>query len=1248
MTDIPDIDIEAFLAKSAPSELPRDVLAAAPKLAASLRGLDPIATVAILAGLQTDPRFQANTVRLDWATRLVLALSRGAKKPSRADLDRLLNVSLPQARIAVLEDPIEDFFVEPIPTQQGDFLIFTGTWEQAGFYTETLIDAFSSLPEGEPKDDALQWCSAALRISSALVARSGVGRRHVGAGDAAGALVLPSERELKALGKRSIFSWEELEALGVSPPEIYPFTLSQDHASALLDQTPGNSALEFHPLVTLPHGVLIASPANLSTAARALLISTAVDGGQAEGLRRRLFQAQARAVADSGFERLDRLPMGRSGDFLISQAVREVSRGRFVHLVQVLGDFANWPAAAFGSMIEEGELGAKIVQSIRWAKGSLEERGDFREAVTFCFLGGWGRGGMLSLPMTEDLAGWEVVFLSPGDEAAIARCDEGSIRDLWRLQKLRTEVERQGFELWGVNGDLNLFHWWRITDHALVPPNWIDMTPPALVALGSDHLLEARREGFEALDRRALPYPDGPHRIVARLDPAGYVGGLEPIYASLNDVRRGELLGAVVVGPQTVWLRLAGQSHRHSFDRYETWRAALKWLNRVLPAFWRRHAAPGLAASVALSFVVEFPDKAADDAAPELNAAIVSLLDDGEGELVVVLAPTWHAALRGPVNTAEVEMAAFLLSGVARLHRLDIPLQDLRDLVVEASGSPDIRWRHHFMASRAIDVLKHHGLVGRMRSIPVSAGALAKCGAAWRTRPREQGPLIEGEQACGNFLVAHGGEILVNIVAQVRRYNRRSFIVTAFAAIQAAQAEDRQWEMTARASRAIHGAADDYRGSLQRHSEINAVIRSATMLIEIANAEALVDGGVALGDMDLAELQAEAMLHFQICDLVPAVYSGFVKPELKISPTGDVLSDRLFEERTLRRSAERRHGAERERSSNAYASLFDEPAEVSGPDAALSAALSAEFGVDADAFLDLPAATSRLAGDANLGVMVLSRNDLVALLEDFEAMEGKDLSPLIDRMTMPPRAGWNDIPSGFSKPDFDLAKFDRRASLVGRPIVALTSGDNPDLVIAPGIIERAVFHNLTGAMKGSLQNDFWTSAVMRKFASEAGKRSGLDFNDRLAQLIGALGLRAWPSAKPAWCLNCKATPQVEQLGDIDVLAVSPDGARVWVIEAKDLKLCRTLGETTRRLSEYRGVETGKGKPDKMLKHLRRVTYIRDHASQLTQRLGLTETPKVSGLVVVRAPQPMEHFDPDTPDGRVVMVDDLNAVPWAEG
>lgn len=218
---------------------------------------------------------------------------------------------------------------------------------------------------------------------------------------------------------------------------------------------------------------------------------------------------------------------------------------------------------------------------------------------------------------------------------------------------------------------------------------------------------------------------------------------------------------------------------------------------------------------------------------------------------------------------------------------------------------------------------------------------------------------------------------------------------------------------------------------------------------------------------------------------------------------------------------------------------------------------------------------------------------------------------------------------------------------MGRPIVALNADEDPLLLVSPPLMERATLHNLAGAMQGGLQGRFWTSAAMRAFVGAAAEKTGLNFNLRVAEQVRSIGPTAYASVKLTDALHHKGTEAVKRLGDIDVLALSADGRHAWVIEAKDIRFCRTLGETTSRLSEYRGQVDAKGRRDNLRKHLDRVEYVRAHRKDLAQRYRLAAAPEVHGLVVLDSPQPMAFLPSHvSADARFVMLADLGTLDWS--
>ncbi|WP_143084846.1 hypothetical protein [Novosphingobium sp. CF614] len=806
-----------------------------------------------------------------------------------------------------------------------------------------------------------------------------------------------------------------------------------------------------------------------------------------------------------------------------------------------------------------------------------------------------------------------------------------------------------GFELQNPSGFLNLFQWWRESDHALVPEREAELVPPCHINFGSDRLFTVRVESALASDRRAVPFPDGSVRRVIRVDPRSLFERLEPIYACIDAVQRGELLGVVLSGTWPVWVS-RNVSGARSYDEYENWRTILRWVE-VVTTSQEDSILPAGERPVVISVHVEWPDL------DHLNEAVADREVSGAISYRVALngesaefhiGAKWHHGLRRQDNFAEIVLAATLLRCIAELRGVKVTLEDALDYVRRVVGSVDLRWRHALMAERPIEVLRAHGLVSeRYRHVPLSAAALVKCGSALSVAGSKPGQRIEGQEACFDFLTKLQAVLLETLCKAISQFNRESVVLTALEQYQIALAEQRSWETSARALRNIHGVEGDQKASFEQRNHINATIRACSILTEIAASHAVLDNGYEVGTIDFDELQALALQVFAVSDLIPALRGGQIKAELRISPTGHLLHDHEFGEAALGPTVRLLHSQDRADQSEAYSRLYEVPdLTPAEPDPRFFEALNAEYGVPAEIFVQLGDFLVRIAIEIQLSAFAMRRSELLARLSALSIEGAPDFAPVIDRLTLPCRNGWDDLPTGAQKLDFDISRFDRRFSLIGRPLVAMTSDDDPLLAVAPAIVERAARHNVAGASVGGLQGDFWVSKAMRSYVGRAGEHSGMEFNERVADVVEARGLTAAASVKPSACLNHKATDELKRLGDIDVLAFSPDGKHAWVIEAKDIKLCRTLSETARRLSEYRGLPLPNGKPDNLLRHLNRVAYIRENAADLAKRNNLPEIPEVHGLVIVDVPQPMTFvIASESKDARFVCVDSLDDINW---
>lgn len=1242
-----EFDFEAALASMGIPSVPAEALERVPVLKRRLARWDRVGAIALLSGLQTEPALQANSIRLCWATRLILSAANGTHLPTRTDLMRLLNVDFAKAGINRREDPNEDFFAEPIATSRGEFQILVGTWHNPASFTDNLLQAFEALSDAPPKTAALDAAYALIAIGDLITKRAGLQRRHIGDGNPQSQISIPGRERLQSYATRVFFTWAELSDLGIEPEHLAPFALSTSELAECVTLIPGTAPVDFRPMLYLSDGVLVASPTNISTAVRAHLIECAVAGHVEEALQYQMLAAQARMVSETRFVDLDRLPVMKGRGHIIRNGFYEESAGRYVHVLQIADDFEDWKTHGFG-VVAPSKMSLELVleESALAAKKSMEQLPGYKRGMTLLMMGGWGRGRTIGLPEHEELKDWLFLSIEPADAVSISGCDHGKIADLWRLHQQLGIVQRQGFHLENQSGTLNLFHWWRESDNALVPPQRLEMTPPYNIVIPTDSLLEARREGQHAHDRRAVRHPDGSFRIMLRLDPTDVFGGLDPIYGSYESAGKGVLLGVVLVGAEPAWIRLQnGRDDPNVFESYQTWRTALHWLEAVMPAFEAEFGK--LTSPTLINLDVAWPQTLFGDLVSEqaIDASVVVEGPDSAGTMRLRLAEDWQLGLRHTENRAEVSLAAGLLSCLTLRAGVSVPQAELLNLARRAAGSVHTRWRHTFVVNRVIDELRAHGLAKTFYRVPLSAIALMKCGGAFAVEGIRPGSVVEGKSQCFKFLMALHQSSLDRLCDCLQQFDRQALVTRALSGLQTAFGEESLWKMTARALRSIHGVEEDERASLDQRNQINSCIRSCSIIAEVAASHAPLENGQALGYMDFDELQAMALAHFGICELVPALQGDLMEPRFAVSPTGDFLFDHSFGEQALVPSVRILHTETRQESDESYAS-FNAPTERSTtPDENLLAALSAEFGVPHEVYFTLSGALGELAVGDRTDVLVLRRSELLERLGQLDYAPGQELDSMVDRLTLPARNGWADQPP-YAKPwDFDVGRFDRRYSLIGRPIIALTADADPLLAIAPAMVERAALHNSAGAWEGRLQSEFWTSKEMGKFVGGAAEKLGMAFNERVAAEISKLGLIASPSVKPSDCLNHKATARVKGLGDIDVLALTPDGQHAWVIEAKDIKLCRTLAETAKRLAEYRGKPLSSGKPDNLLRHLNRVDYLRTHAADLAKRKKLHVVPQVHGLLVVDTPQPMTFVPHASRDATFVRLTDIGNVPW---
>jgi hypothetical protein len=585
----------------------------------------------LLGGLQTDAKFHANGIRFDWLLRLVLSKANGRQKPTRYELSRALNVGLDRAGVARLEDPNEDLFCELIVSERGSFRIFTGQWESAGAYTQTLLDAFESLPDAKMKSTALRSAYALLRLSDEVAIRADVGRDTSPGGAAMAKIELPSPAELRELAERVRFTGAELAKLGINSEMLAPYILAPDQLPHVSDRPVGDTPQEFHPLLQTPAALVLISPANVSLAVRSILIHMALDGGMGDAFQIAILEQQEKWTEAGQFWPVLPLSLSPPDPFFMRTSIGEYEPGRYLQVIQVPSLFGDFPHSAFGSVHTPASDALKsIATQIDWFWDFTSKKDDVRATTTVLLLSGWGDVQQLSPPISDDKvpANWQFFAATFADLLVMGVVPDMTFDDVLRVLRQHDRLDADGFEFQKMSGTLNLLGFWKSTGGNLIPEHLPDIRPPMLIMLPTDALLAPRIECARRRDCRALPLPEGGATAVERMERSDD-DVVQPIYVSAADVSAVRFSAAVVEDGRVRWLDFGTAPQESREWRYRCLRAALQWVEAVGQA-------------VATSFPKAFPTevrrvRVVMPSSTEIDRASVSQLFS---------TPIWTAPLR--------------------------------------------------------------------------------------------------------------------------------------------------------------------------------------------------------------------------------------------------------------------------------------------------------------------------------------------------------------------------------------------------------------------------------------------------------------------------------------------------------------------------------------------------------------------------------------------------------------------------
>lgn len=1193
------------------------------KLAERLDKFNKATTLAMLGGLLTDPDLHANTVRLEVLAHLVALRSIGTVRPTAAQLREWLNEILSEDTVGHQEDPPEDVFIANVVSGDGNSLLFEGIWEaNAGYVQAVLYAVTACIREGQKwANHCLRQASALLRLSTAVAERSGLGRNTVGGGRRLNRLQFSTWR-VDDLAGRVRFTTEDLAQIGIHPFDLRPFIFDPQHYAALRDEAISWSSLEARPIVMDGNDFVVALPTAIGAAVRRRAIEMALGNGSGELFQNHLTDYQfgnnvMSALIGLELECLAGPNTDEESGFIGMTCRFDV--GAYAHVIFVKDQLEAIAQEGFRSIQDVSPDVRRLVAVGVAAIGALP---DFRMGMTIVVFGGLGRGFQADpgrLPPH-----WRFVGLGCEDFELFAEDSNTSALQMYRLLDQQHELLSGRTRLVNPNGFLNLYGYAKKNDFELLP----DYAAPdrSIVQLGTDYLTSVRTGIRRALDHHgARVVTRNSYAEVRRSSTEMYFADLaeKPSYVSIADAMERRPAAAIEVDSRTWWITIAdAQPALAGSLPYRVWDMARNWGVMIAP----RIAAAANPLPDFIGIELAFPEGI--DLSPERLAdgsQLVRPTLSVNGDTVRIdCSIDYLRAFGRPENVGDRWMVEAIIEGALMLAGCaDAALVEgiASSIIIDTSS----RHLHVLMPKTAGDFILATADLPPRRMLQPEVRAWADIGLAQRSGVAAgTAEIISDKQAARNLLGNAVEAIWGEIRERLLLIDRASIIERCIDNHNAIDRDRATWRHTAAAVLRLHQRENAMQVAVQLESERSQVGLCCRVLVEMAVCTSAATGGRVSSLDDFDYLLARVALLCGVASRSDEIYHGFAE-RVEIRPSGvlrfeDEFANRIHEPFMVALSRDQFDTA-----AEGYETFYEVPEQLGEAEyerqrnPEFDAAFVSEYGVTPIRMVDFVSRLGERAVDAGNGRVTIRRSELKADLVAMDGVDADGAEVFLDSWCLVPRSKWDDKkPVGASPKDWFPWRFARRLSLLSRPIVQLTTEDDPLCVVSPVIAQHGLDYALR-AYNARLPDSYFRSDKMRAWVGGAIDRLGHAFNHKVATRLSELGLQA-----EAEYLMTRLGGSAKD-GDVDTLAWNPATGDIFVIECKRLLADKTVGEIAERLVEFgpNHVERN-GRRGPTRRHLDRVAILRNRLPQLAVATGIVQGAiRIRSCLVTSALVPMQ-------------------------
>jgi hypothetical protein len=605
-----------------------------------------------------------------------------------------------------------------------------------------------------------------------------------------------------------------------------------------------------------------------------------------------------------------------------------------------------------------------------------------------------------------------------------------------------------------------------------------------------------------------------------------------------------------------------------------------------------------------------------------LETISIAVIDSGQ-TVTITASPEFENAIYNPENVAERALVARSVDAFAQLAGTALSDEDHQALMQEIMQGTSARQSHGFMARHFRDFVQDS-----MWSEPVKVNAddsaWLKLGLGWRKRAIADGGDIRGKENCTAYLNATVQELEDEICSDFRALDRRSVIMYALNNHEGAIKDRDNWRRTSAAVLALHSDKEATLQTMAEHEyQLNGIFQASRLVVEFAICECPTVGGRIPGRLDMSRLMAKLLMVSSLGGWSAAIHWDAMEPRLRVTPLGDIHSNVTFRDDVLAPYARAGSDLTIQESVKNYVKNLEEFTPKQMDESTFPtefwAALEEETGASLYATRKLLDLIEDIGTERQRAIFSMKKSELLERAGMDDGIGAEAAVRLLEFLIFKSRPCWRVVPDGYDDRDRFPWRFRRRLSVLRKPLIQFDESEDPQIIVAPGMVRDAYVYMVGNYHRG----DFplvQLKPKMRAWSGRSRDRIGREFSEEVAARMHELGWRT-ETEVPVTKLLRKGFDQ--NYGDVDVLAWRDDGKRVLLIECKDVQHRKIEGEIAEQLADFRSELRPDGKPDLLLRHLRRSEIIAAHPDDVAAYVALDGQPNIESHLVFRHPVPMK-------------------------